>query len=164
MLFPASNDMQKRLLQGSAKNDLGSRGVLDFGVDSELLSSLKGRKILLVDDEADVRDVMSQLLESFGMEVTAAINGGEAIKVFEKDPLQFDAVILDLTMPDMGGLDVLDVLRRISPHVCIVLSSGYSEDEYKENTGSHADGFLKKPCTALELAATLSKALRESTR
>ncbi len=164
VLFPASNDMQKRLLQGSARKGEGRQGALDIGVDSELTSSFKGRRILLVDDEADVRDVMRQLLESFGFKVTIAINGGEAIKVFEDNPEQFTAVILDITMPDMSGVEVLQVLRQIYPQACIVLSSGYSEDKYKEKIGRDADGFLKKPCTALELEATLLKAIKESIR
>src|SRR4030095_5556975 len=81
-------------------------------------------RVLVVDDEEVIRDVLGTLLTREGYEVSAAASAAEAVAVFDSDP--FDVVLLDLMLPDRPGLDVLrDVLRR-DPDAVVVIVSAYS--------------------------------------
>ncbi len=165
VLFPVSNDMQKRLLEDTIRDmrGVGNRCArLDaLTIDEESASLLKGRKVLVVDDEKDVRDVTRRLLESFGAKVVTAINGMEALALFRQKHDEYDVVIIDITMPDMSGIEVLKSMRAISENTPMVLASGYSEEESLSGLdGNQADGFVHKPCTASELASTLASAIK----
>ena len=88
-------------------------------------------KILVVDDEATVLVVAQRSLEHLGFEVLLAENGKQAIQVFKENADEIQVVLLDLTMPHMGGEETFDALRRIRPDVPVVLSSGYPEERAK---------------------------------
>ena len=98
--------------------------------DRKLLSG-KG-KILVMDDEAMVREVLGKMLLALGYEVKFAENGAEAIEFFsqsEKSGEPFAAAILDLTVPGgMGGKEAMARLLKIDPQVKAIVSSGYSDD------------------------------------
>ncbi len=115
-------------------------------------------RLLIVDDEPYILKALSNGLKRFGYEVVAADNGKDAISLFEKQKDLFDAVILDIIMPDMGGDQVLTALKRISPTIKIILSSGYSLDGLNKNKKeSRGDGFIQKPYQIDRLATLLSK-------
>jgi len=81
--------------------------------------------------------------------VLTAQGGAEALALFERQPEQFRIVILDLTMPDMGGLDVCERLRELRPLIPILLSSGYTVSSLPaELVGQPRTGFLQKPYQA----------------
>ncbi len=112
--------------------------------------------ILLVDDEADVRESTGMILESAGYSVISADGGHEAVAVFERGSQAVNAVILDLSMPGMGGLTTFQELRRLDPGVPIVLCSGYSEHDVAERfRGLDVDAFLKKPYELVDLLDTV---------
>ena len=105
-----------------------------------------GGKILVVDDEASIRDVTRRMLESSGFEVVTAKNGREAVETFKEQGQQIAGVLLDATMPQMDGLETFERLRRIRKDVRVVLSSGYSEQEATQRfTGKGLTGFIQKP-------------------
>ncbi len=85
--------------------------------------------VLLVDDEETVRQVGSSMIELLGFEVVTAVDGGEAVSIFRERSEDIVLVLLDLTMPRMGGAQTLAELRRIRKDVRIVLSSGYTEQD-----------------------------------
>jgi PAS domain S-box-containing protein len=89
-------------------------------------------RILFMDDEKMLRDVVSAMLDIMGYKVTVAANGEEAIKVFKEVQASgdsFDVVILDLTIPGgMGGRDTVKELISIDPSVRAIVASGYSND------------------------------------
>uniref|UniRef100_A0A7C4MNN4 histidine kinase n=1 Tax=Desulfatirhabdium butyrativorans TaxID=340467 RepID=A0A7C4MNN4_9BACT len=119
------------------------------------VNTSKGR-ILLIDDEHMVRDIADMMFKRLGYDVLQAANGKQAIALFEQHHATIDAVICDLTMPDMNGWDVLTALRSIDPKVKVVLSSGY--DEATVMAEAHAerpDGFLGKPYRMQELSACM---------
>ncbi len=164
VLFPVFDDMQKRLLEKGTGCFCNKHSGIDdqavTEVDEGQVLAIAGHRILVVDDEKEVRDVARRLLESFGCSVITAIAGLEAVKVFSDEHQRIDAVLLDLTMPDMGGAEVLRHMRSIDANACIVLSSGNSEEESLEEMGKGAvDGFIHKPYGASELVSCLSKAL-----
>ncbi len=102
--------------------------------------SLKHR-ILVVDDEASIRDVFTHLLQREGYEVATAENGFEALLKLKQ--LLPDVIISDLNMPKMSGFEFLSVVRRRFPMVSVVASSGAYESKVVP-TGVLADAFYAK--------------------
>jgi len=111
-----------------------------------------GSRVLLVDDEPAVLEVTRQILELFGYAVLTAQGGGEALALFDRQAEEFRIVILDLTMPDMGGVEVCERLRERRPLIPILLSSGYTVSALPaELVGQPHTGFLQKPYQASAL-------------
>jgi two-component system, cell cycle sensor histidine kinase and response regulator CckA len=103
---------------------------------------------LLVDDDARVRNVNELLLQNIGFEVLAVETGREAIREFERRSAEVRVVVLDVTMPDLSGDQVLKELRRIRPDIPVLLCSGYSEDEMSDRfSPEDLESFLQKPYT-----------------
>ncbi len=110
--------------------------------DSELLRGV----VLLVDDELTVREVGTQMLEYLGFSVVTAENGQEAIDVFKKRREQLDVIIMDLTMPEMDGLEASKHILQIDDKTKILISSGYDGDEVNRASSSlDISGFIHKP-------------------
>jgi nitrogen-specific signal transduction histidine kinase/CheY-like chemotaxis protein len=115
--------------------------------------------ILVVDDERLVRDVTRQMLESAGFQVLCAAGGRESIAIFEKHP-EIDVVVLDMTMPDMNGAEVLVELRRLRQDVRVVVCSGYPESEVVARVErGGVCGFLHKPYSIPALIEMIGIAL-----
>ena len=116
--------------------------------------------ILAVDDEEEVRAVLSEMLQTFGFEVETAGDGVEAIDIFRESPDSFCAVILDMAMPRMGGAETLRALREIRSDIPIIICTGYNEDHAVE--GSGPSPFLHKPFRLATLMTKLEEALGRS--
>jgi PAS domain S-box-containing protein len=117
-------------------------------------------RILVVDDEWSVAQMVRQMLERLGYGVVVAGGGPEAMDAFEQDADAFDMVITDMTMPEMTGAELARRLLAVSPGIPIVLCTGYSEliDEQKaRDLGVRA--FLMKPCPMGLLARTVRETL-----
>lgn len=114
--------------------------------------------VLLVDDDARVRTVTELLLRGIGFEVLSVASGRDAIAAFESHMDQLTLVMLDLTMPDMSGDQVLREMRRRNPQVPVLLCSGYSEEEMSHRLDDcDSAGFLQKPYTYESLRARLKQ-------
>jgi two-component system cell cycle sensor histidine kinase/response regulator CckA len=142
--FPRSTDLPKEVADVPAtKSPLGGK-----------------ETILLVDDEEMILDLGKQILTVRGYHVLTARDGREAIDMFRKGKGAIDLVLLDLTMPHMSGLDVLERIRKIDPEVKVVLSSGYrAEDSHSRERFSEASAFLCKPYRADVLAGIVRDVL-----
>ncbi len=102
--------------------------------------------VLVVDDERQLRKLYGITLKQKGFTVLAASDGREAVELFRENQDDIVFVILDLTMPRMGGEDAFVEMRRIREAVPVVLASGYSERQVMERIGDLGfAGFLKKP-------------------
>jgi DNA-binding NtrC family response regulator len=125
-------------------------------------SEIGGREtVLLVDDEAMIRDFARTALERHGYTVLTAADGGEAARIFAENESGIDLVLLDLRMPVMGGDEVLAILKKKRPDVKVVVMSGYGESEAaKMFAGQGVSGFLQKPFTATRLAREVKGVLR----
>jgi CheY-like chemotaxis protein len=109
--------------------------------------------ILVADDEAFVRRAVKSALERQGYQVLLAENGREAVDLLRAHGAEVRVVLLDLTMPLLGGEEALRELRRVRPDVSIVLSSGFNEAEAIQRfAGQRLSGFIQKPYTAAQLA------------
>jgi len=116
-------------------------------------------RILLMDDEENVRDVVSSMLEVLGYEVEVTKDGEEALRVYKsamRSDKSFDAVILDLTVPGgMGGEETLRRLKDISPGVKAMASSGYANDPILSDFEKHGfSGALSKRVVGFSLVST----------
>ncbi len=121
-------------------------------------------RILLVDDEKDVREVGGALLEALGYGVFSASSGPEALALYLGKRQEIHLVILDMVMPGISGEETFAKLREVDPEVKVILSSGYSIDSRIRNIMERGcKGFLQKPYTMKELSrivrSVLSKGL-----
>jgi PAS domain S-box-containing protein len=115
-------------------------------------------KVLLVDDEADLRFSFGNLLQHLGFQVVAARDGQEALERFR--PREFALVFMDLTMPRMSGQEAFLQMKARDPEVRVILVSGYNEREAIETLhGLRPAGFIQKPFSLQALAAMLEKVL-----
>lgn len=122
------------------------------------------RRILIMDDEELVLDVVSSMLEFMGYEVETSTDGQNAIDRYrscKEEGRPFDAVILDLTIPGgRGALDVIHEFLRIDPDVRAVVSSGYANDPCMENYARHGfRGAVIKPFKLEDLRDLMKKVL-----
>ena len=124
------------------------------------------RQVLVVDDDDDVRTAVTWALEADGFEVLGVDNGLAAMDAIESSPLSL--VILDLSLPGLGGLDILNRLRTIETRngqwrlPIIVLSGRDSETDRIVGLDLGADDYLVKPFSPGELAARARSLLRRS--
>jgi PAS domain S-box-containing protein len=129
--------------------------------DTPLLGS--GR-ILVVDDEAAIRDLLQAMLTTIGYEVVCVRDGAEAIAVYQKAQAEerpFAATILDITIPGgMGGLEALPRLRALDPQATVLISSGYANDPVMADFQRYAiNGVIAKPYTVQKLHDALQHAI-----
>jgi two-component system cell cycle sensor histidine kinase/response regulator CckA len=89
-------------------------------------------RVLVVDDQARVRKVARKMLERANYEVVTAVDGIDALEVFERERDSIDCVVLDLGMPRLGGIETMQRLRTLAPELPVILSSGYSKDKLPE--------------------------------
>ncbi|MDQ6656035.1 MAG: response regulator, partial [Verrucomicrobiota bacterium] len=127
-------------------------------------SHVKHPRVLIMDDEAAIRELTSQLLGTLGYQVTAVPDGLEAIKTYERALERgeaFQAVILDATVRGgLGGLATIERLRGLDPDVNAIICSGYSDEAALSECLAY--GFreaLPKPFTRGELAEALERSL-----
>lgn len=118
-------------------------------------------KILIVEDEQDIRELVKAYLQRDGYQVFEAGDGKEAVKIARlTNP---DLVILDIMLPGMSGLDVLSTLRRESDLYVIMLTAKAEEVDKLVGLNMGADDYLTKPFSPRELAARVNAAMRRLT-
>ncbi len=119
-----------------------------------------GGTVLLVDDEEMVRDMAAAMLKRLGFFVLEAKDGGEAVELFRQRQGEIRFVLCDLTMPRLNGWETLTALRKLSPDLPVILTSGY--DKAQAMAGDHAESpqvFLGKPYRLKELGDAIRQAL-----
>jgi PAS domain S-box-containing protein len=119
-----------------------------------------GRKVLVVDDEEDVRVFARKALELSGFEVDVASDGRDGADAFAANPAAYELVLIDLTMPRMGGADAYREMRRARPDVRAILTSGFAPEEATSGfEGKGLAGFVRKPFRADELLKAVFEAV-----
>jgi len=117
-------------------------------------------RILLVDDEQSIQTLLSYPLRKDGYHVTSALDGSEALRRFEEG--RFDLVILDLMLPQMGGVEVCRQLRSRSQVPIIMLTAKGSETDKVAGLEVGADDYITKPFSMREFRSRVKAALRRS--
>lgn len=126
---------------------------------TETLSHGQGL-ILVVDDEAVLRETTESILADCGYDVLTAGDGEEALRIFEARHQEIAAVILDLAMPRMSGKEVFFALKQINPRVKVLVSTGFKQDRRTHDilAGGGMD-FIQKPFSAVELSQKIKNVI-----
>lgn len=112
------------------------------------------KKILVVDDEANIRELYKVEFEEMGYEVTTASDGVQALAAIGKT--KFDLVTLDMRMPDMDGIETLRRMKEKNSALNIIICTAY--EEYKHDFGSWcSDAYVVKSSDMAQLRATVKK-------
>jgi DNA-binding NtrC family response regulator len=114
-------------------------------------------KVLLVDDEQDFLDSLAERMRARGMDVSTTTSAEEAIRRAETEP--FDAIVLDLMMPEMDGIEVLQAIKQKRPEVGVILLTGYASlDKGIQAMKLGAMDFVEKPADLKILSEKIRKA------
>lgn len=116
--------------------------------------------ILFIDDEAVIRELAKEILETGNYRVILAKHGNDGVRLFNEKQESIDLVVLDMVMPEKGGKQVFEEIRSIRPDAKILLCSGYGPEQYfHELFEGGAAGFLQKPFSFADLVGKVEKAL-----
>jgi len=116
--------------------------------------------LLIVEDEEQIRKVLYEHLTSEGFRVNTAVNGNEAIQMWEKN--NPDLILLDIMLPAMSGIDVLKKVRAVSDTPIIMLTAKADEIDKLLGLEMGADDYVTKPFSPREVAARIKAVLRRS--
>jgi CheY-like chemotaxis protein len=113
--------------------------------ESERISG--SETILVVEDEDELRDMLTSFMSSLGYTVVPAHNGHEALLLYRTDPKKFHLVISDMLMPQTGGIELFHEIRKLDQHARFILVTGYSLAGVDEQVLAQMTAILKKPYT-----------------
>jgi two-component system response regulator AtoC len=114
------------------------------------------RRVLLVDDEEDIVEVIQDRLEAYGFTVTTAGTGLEALKKLSVE--KFDGIFLDVKMPEMGGIEALEEIRKTDKQIpVIIITASSTRDAAIEAIAKGANEYVLKPFAWEELKAKIEK-------
>ena len=123
----------------------------------------KGEWILVVEDEAPLRETLRELLENSGYRVLTACDGAEAIAMYDAHKHDIPVVLLDMVMPHLEGLSTFRVLQKINPQIKIIATSGRAPDDNVDEILCEREAvFLPKPFTAEKLLCLLAEVLEKN--
>ncbi len=128
-------------------------------IERQAFVPTKGR-ILVVDDEPAVRDVISDMLLADGYETKKASDGDEALVYLNNE--HFDLVVLDIIMPKVNGLEVIEGIKQTKPELKIIVLSAigkYDENFFDVVIGKTVDAFLEKPVKMVDLLSLVARLL-----
>lgn len=117
------------------------------------------KKILIVDDEPDIRDVVSIFLSANGFETVEARDGADAVEIVQKEH-NFDLLILDVMMPGMSGIETLRTIRTFSNVPALFLTAKTQEADKAEAYANGGDDYLPKPFSQNELLMKVNSLIR----
>jgi CheY-like chemotaxis protein len=115
-----------------------------------------GLKVLVVDDEKDIVEVIQDRLEAYGFTVATAGNGLEALKKLSTE--KFDGIFLDVKMPEMGGIEALEEIRKRDKKIpIIIITSSSTREAAVDAVAKGASDYVLKPFEWEELKAKIEK-------
>ena len=118
-----------------------------------------GLRVLLVEDDDDNRELMAEVLSASGYEVLPAASGQDGLKMLSEHSV--DAVVTDVGMPGMGGLEMARAAKAIAPTVPVVIVTGWAErEDITSARGRDVDAVLIKPVDPDALTAAIAEAIR----
>ncbi len=124
------------------------------------MSTTPKARILVVDDEDDLRMLLDHVVSSAGYDVTTATDGQDAISKIQNNT--FDLALLDIQMPHANGIEVLKYIRSNSPTTKAVMLTGYAELKYAMEAREYgAKDFISKPYKLEEIIKTIEHVLAE---
>lgn len=132
-------------------------------VTSKIVAQARSHSVLVVDDEQMVLSLFRRILTEEGYEFTSAQSGFECLDLFRREAGAYDLVLLDLAMPVMDGEETFTRLRRISPGVSVVLTTGFCEQERLDRMmKAGLNGYLRKPARNDEILAVVASVMAKA--
>ena len=124
------------------------------------IPNIRPANILLIDDNKELRDIVSEMLTAKGNKVAQVEDGMQALDVFEKD--KFDLVFVNLSLPELSGWEVIQRIKQKDSDVKVALLTGWgAQIDFEEAKKKGIDFLISKPFKTEELLTVLSQALRE---
>jgi len=136
----------------------GSGKVEEVSAEAAAPPEGQGETILLVEDEEKVREAGREALESLGYRVLTAVNGREALKVYQSE-VRVDVVVTDIVMPEMGGRELVRGLKKANPHMKAVAITGHVTEEIQELGKEGILEVIQKPLDVNRLARVVRRVL-----
>jgi CheY-like chemotaxis protein len=121
----------------------------------------QGLKVLIIDDEQYVRDILADILKYLGCEVVKANNGKNGIEIYSTEKTNIDYVIIDMRMPKMDGPATISALRKINPDLKVITTSGFDDQLAEHKNGNNIVGFLPKPYSLKNVSKAFESFLYE---
>jgi len=119
--------------------------------------------VLAIDDNVDFLQLLKDLLEPCGYDVTTAINPVKALEVFQRDKDKYKLVLLDYYMPQLDGAKTFEWLRKISPSIKVIVCSGADELRLRQIQAQHKiNGYIHKPFRVKEALETINRVTRQT--
>ena len=116
--------------------------------------------ILIIDDEEAIRITASKMLETVGYDTICAVDGVSGCELYKSRQAEIKAVLLDMVMPGISGLETYQKLREINPKIKVLMTSGYTNDaRVQKALASGADNFVKKPFSLNKLSSKMREVL-----
>ena len=117
-------------------------------------------KVMVVDDEVEIVELMEQYLEAVGYEVYGFVNPVNALKTFEHQPENFDIIITDLTMPGLSGVEMVKRMKEINKDLPVIMCTGFRDSEMQKDAERNGvDIVMNKPAELAHLSANISMLL-----
>ncbi|HUU50119.1 MAG TPA: response regulator [Nitrospinota bacterium] len=119
---------------------------------------MNNNKILVVDNELEILNVLQDVLNILGYAPVVVTSGKDALEIFEKG--KFSLVITDMVMPDINGLDLLKEIKKLDSNIPVVIITGFGSEVIEEAIQAGADGYIEKPFKIEDIKNILEKNLR----
>src|SRR3954453_20795911 len=123
-------------------------------------SGMTTHRVLVIDDDDDIRGLVAELLQRAGLDVEQAADGRAGLRAFHQTPA--DLVVLDVSMPELDGWQTLERIRDLSDVPVIMLTALGAELERVRGLQAGADDYMVKPCARQELVARVQALLRRA--
>ena len=134
---------------------------IEYRIIPKFREYMGGEKILVVEDDDDLREIIKWVLENFGYIVMTAKNGREGLTIYKDNINKINLVISDVVMPEMGGKELYNEIKKITPEIKFLFMSGYTENMIKNNFFYSPEiESISKPFTAIELLSKIKDILK----
>ena len=122
------------------------------------MAEIDQKTVLIVDDDEINRRAYAEMLEINNLNVLEAVDGQDAIELYQKHADKIHLVVLDVIMPRLNGRDALRAIRKINPHCCCLMVTGYIDAEpLQDIVDQGVSGILRKPFGMSELLGWVNK-------
>ncbi|MBC7357427.1 Response regulator receiver domain-containing protein [Desulfacinum infernum DSM 9756] len=120
------------------------------------------KRILIIEDDEGLRDLLENFLEETGYQVVKAADGLEGMDAIERE--QFDLIVVDVMLPYVSGIGLLKIVKKRNPQLPIICITGYGNSPEELAEREHADRVLPKPFDLTDLLAAVQELLPEQAR
>ncbi len=123
----------------------------DISANRDMQSDLHSKKVLIIDDEDILQDVLKEVMGMLEIPTVTANNGNQGIEIYKAQQKEIDLVLLDMMMPGLDGKETYQVLKRLNPQVKVIFMSGFTEEDTFFEEEGEGKTFIRKPFSIDEI-------------